>query len=111
MGRSALIALGVAALALASCNNAGPDQPRSEPQTLYRNSPVDPSMRLHWATFDADDGPGYNENNCKLAAKILNANVEAASGGPQPVGFWCEAGAFKAEGLVPSTFEARFPVD
>ena len=24
--------------------------------TLYRASPADPSMRIHMATFDADDG-------------------------------------------------------
>lgn len=85
--------------------------------TLYRNSPFTPAERVHWATFDAKDGDSqYNANNCAMAARLLNANYAASAKaeGKQPatgVGFWCEPGAFKAQGTVPATFPAAFPTD
>ena len=70
--------------------------------TLYRNSPLDPAARIHWATFDAADkgDPGvdplpYNQGNCEFAAQVLNENLRriAASKGAQPnARFWCEQG-------------------
>ncbi|MBT9513271.1 MAG: hypothetical protein IV104_13070 [Acidovorax sp.] len=57
--------------------------------TLYRNSPLDPSMRLHVATFDAADGEQYNRENCNLAADLFSRQ------GGVKTRFWCEAGRFR----------------
>jgi hypothetical protein len=101
----ALVALG------AGCSDRQP-----ETSTLYRNSPYG-VLRVHVATFDADDsGGGYNRDNCEMAARIYNANVAAlrrANGkaGDSDVGFWCEPGRFEAKGAIPGHFEAQFPTD
>ncbi len=84
--------------------------------TLYRNSFLSPSLRIHWATFDADDKGGYNMNNCLMAARLLNANVTASakSEGKRrnpAIGFWCEPGLYKEVGPVPSSFPEAFPTD
>lgn len=56
--------------------------------TLYRNSVLDPSMRIHVATFDTADGKDYNAENCNLAADLFQKQdgVETR--------FWCEPGRF-----------------
>jgi hypothetical protein len=85
--------------------------------TLYRNSPFDPTLRVHWATFDADEtDPNYNMNNCLMAARILNANVTASAKAEgmereQSAGFWCEGGAYKDNGPIPNSFPEAFPTD
>lgn len=85
--------------------------------TLYRNSPFDSSMRVHWGTFDANERDrAYNLNNCNMAARLLNANFAATARAegkePHPnTGFWCERGDYSEEGPVPSTFEAAYPTD
>lgn len=84
--------------------------------TLYRNSALDGSLRVHWATFDADDNITYNMNNCLMAARLLNANMTAAAGAEgmerdSSVGFWCEPGPYRDSGLVPSKFAEAFPTD
>ena len=84
--------------------------------TMYRNSTFDRTMRIHWATFDADDNETYNMNNCLMAARLLNANVTASAaleGKPRHVGvgFWCEPGSFRENGVVPTTFPEAFPTD
>ena len=74
-------------------------------------------MRVHWATFDAAESDrSYNLNNCQMAARLLNANVEAFAkqnmeSDPPKVGFWCEPGEYKEEGRVPFSFDAAFPTD
>ncbi len=94
-----------------SCGTSAP------PFTLYRNSPLDPSVRVHWATFDAkESNRSYNLNNCQMAARVLNANASArAEAGGQvrdpSFGFWCEPGTYKGSGPVPSDFPAAFPTD
>ena len=64
--------------------------------TLYRNSPVDPTARLHWATFDAGgEGTGAtNKANCAMAASLLDARHADLTGNAQPERFWCEKGRF-----------------
>lgn len=100
-------------LGTAACSNDAQD---SE-YTLYRDSPFDTSMRVHWATFDAPESDaGYNMDNCQMAARLLNANFKAlaAAAGKPPmpgVGFWCEKGPFLEKGAVPSYFEAAYPTD
>jgi hypothetical protein len=84
--------------------------------TLYRNSPFG-EARVHWGTFDAEESDAaYNLNNCMMAARLLNANLEASAKvenkEPSPgVGFWCEPGGFEEKGPIPSSFPAAFPTD
>jgi hypothetical protein len=104
-----LILATAALLFLAAC-----DEDRSATYTLYRNSPLEPSVRVHWATFNATDKGDYNRGNCTMAARLLNANVKASAKaeGKEPfegVGFWCELGKFKEKGNVPSEFDTAFP--
>lgn len=82
-------ALAVVAM-LAGCGAAD-----SGPYTLYRSSPVDPSMRVHWATFDAAEGADYNSENCIMAADLLQENLRKLNNGAEPIRFWCEKGAFE----------------
>jgi hypothetical protein len=106
---TALIAGGMLA---AACSEG-----RAEtPYTLYRNSFLSPSLRVHWATFDATERSGYNKDNCLMTSRLLNANVTAsakAEGKPRnpALGFWCEPGLYKEDGPVPSSFPEAFPTD
>ena len=54
---------------------------RSVTYSLYRNSDLSRELRVHWASFDADDLPGYNLSNCQMAARLLNANIKRSSSG------------------------------
>jgi hypothetical protein len=80
-----------AALALALCACARADEP--EVVTLYRNSAVSPSLRIHVATFDSAEGrdvfPLYNRLNCEEAADLYNRND------PEGKRWWCEPGRFR----------------
>lgn len=102
----------VAAFILAGC---GEVQPEGEPATLYRNSPLDPGLRVHFASFDAPDRGGFNLNNCGMAARILNANVDASAAAEgkerdPAVGFWCELGTYSQQGATPPpSFESEYP--
>lgn len=82
MSRAA-IALVAGCLSLVSCTN------RSEPFTLYRNSPLDPNMRIHIATFDAEGPDTYNQTNCALAEKLFSAQEGVTAK------FWCEKGRYR----------------
>ncbi|MFC0304403.1 hypothetical protein ACFSTI_29335 [Rhizorhabdus histidinilytica] len=99
---------------LVACSGASS---RSDTATLYRNSAFDPTMRVHWASFDADESdPAYNSNNCGMAARLLNANVAASAKADgkerdASVGFWCELGPYREKGSVPSQFYESFPAD
>lgn len=57
--------------------------------TLYRNSVLNPKMRIHVATFDADDGAAYNSGNCNQAQSLFEAQDGVKTK------FWCEKGRFK----------------
>ncbi len=64
--------------------------------TLYRNSVLDKSARIHIATFDSEDRiinqdnyNSYNKENCQRAA-ILFQPSEASE-----EKYWCEKGKFK----------------
>jgi hypothetical protein len=101
-----------------SVSACGSDEPvGAQPFTLYRNSPIELAVRVHWATFDATESdPNYNRNNCEMAARLLNANVDASSAAEgkerhDGVGFWCEAGRYSEDGTVPSSFHSAFPTD
>lgn len=107
--------LAIAVLALAACE--GHKTEETYTATLYRNSGLDHSMRIHWATFDADEADrNYNINNCGMAARLLNSNLRASAADEENerdefLGFWCEPGRFSDKGRVPMTFEAAFPTD
>jgi hypothetical protein len=114
--RAAYAVLASAVLTACGGSEPGAAITEAETATLYRNSNFVSGMRIHWATFDADDGPAYNINNCRMAARLLNANLIASAEeeGKEPhpsVGFWCEPGTFHSEGRVPSSFEADYPTD
>ncbi len=82
--------------------------------TLYRTSSMDGSLRVHWGTFDAHESdPSYNKANCEMAARLLNANMQALNGGTnaESLGFWCEVGRFSDKGPIPDSFTAAFPTD
>jgi len=60
--------------------------------TLYRNSPMDPTFRLHIATFDSIEGYDdrmYNYENCKRAQVAFEKDPVFA--GAQ---FFCDVGRF-----------------
>lgn len=57
--------------------------------TLYRNSLVEDITRVHVATFDADDGESYNQENCMIAAELFKQQPSVK------VRYWCERGRFK----------------
>jgi hypothetical protein len=97
-------------VALSACGF--PSSSEAEPETLYRNSQVDGSMRIHVATFDAENSNlHYNLLNCQMTSKVLNANVEKLNPERkrQRVGFWCEKGTFEEEGQAVTAFDAEFP--
>lgn len=103
------------ALSLSGCGSGNAAD--AAPVTLYRNSLADLTMRIHFATFDADDGVNYNLANCQMAARLLNANIRqlnsSQSAGDstyvQTTGFWCEVGGYNEAGQVPFEFDADFP--
>ncbi len=71
-------------------------------------------MRLHFGSFDAEDESNdFNINNCQMTARLLNQNVvaQSASDTVQKVGFWCEPGLYREDGMVPMGFDAEFPTD
>lgn len=60
--------------------------------TLYRNgvsiAPNDLSrLRLHIASFDADDGADYNWENCETARQLFQTQPGVT------VRYWCENGS------------------
>jgi hypothetical protein len=57
--------------------------------TLYRNSILDPGMRVHVGSFDSGQGADYNAKNCKVAAELFGAQEGVQTR------FWCEKGRFR----------------
>jgi len=79
------LATAVFAFLLAACG--GPSD--AEIFALYRNSVTSENMRLHIATFDAQDGEAYNRENCEQAKLLFQAQPGVKTR------FWCEKGRFK----------------
>ena len=67
-----------------------PDRRVSEDKvyTLYRSNPYLKTMRVHVATFDADEERSYNQENCEKARELFQAQPEVK------VRYWCEKGYF-----------------
>ena len=57
--------------------------------TLYRNSVSFADMRIHVATFDAEDGEQYNKENCNVARDLFAKQPGVT------VKYWCERGRSK----------------
>ena len=79
--------------------------------TLYRNSPGMsdlglPDTRVQVASFNLDDGSGYNHRECDRVARLLNANAQAQGVGTV---HWCEPGAYSKDGPIPVDVESDFP--
>ena len=101
----------LACFAVVGCDGASTDV---QIATLYRNSILDPQMRIHVGTFDANEKRNtYNIQNCEMTSRLLNANVQVRStkSTEQEVGFWCEPGDYEEKGLRPFSFDAEFPTD
>ncbi len=62
---------------------------KADVYTLYRNSPVDKNMRVHWATFDASNSSSYNQENCEIGRQLLQSQNGVT------VKFWCEKGKYQ----------------
>lgn len=61
----------------------------SDIYTLYRNSVLDPNMRIHVSTFDAEGDSDYNRGNCDLAKDLFMKQE-----GVKTI-FWCEKGKYR----------------
>jgi hypothetical protein len=59
--------------------------------TLYRNSATSngETMRIHVATFDADQSNAYNRENCEVAKKLFTTQPGVI------VYYWCEPGVYR----------------
>ena len=58
--------------------------------TLYRDSALDKSMRIHIATFDADESSqAYNKENCEIARDLFEGQPGVT------VTYWCEKGYYR----------------
>lgn len=84
MARALSVGMALGCLAMPACA-----QEDSAVYTLYRNSVVDVTMRIHVATFDSADGQEYNAENCFGAADLFERQD-----GVQ-VKFWCEQGRYR----------------
>lgn len=81
------IAIGCVVFGLVACSaDFGSD---SDVFTLYRNSVTDENMRIHVATFDANEKEAYNRGNCEQAQALFQAQPGVS------VKFWCEKGRFR----------------
>ena len=63
--------------------------------TLYRNGSLSDTLRIHVATFDADDVEEVNRDNCEQARELFQLHPAAVSR------FWCEKGRFRKKAPKP----------
>uniref|UniRef100_UPI004047E368 hypothetical protein n=1 Tax=Polynucleobacter sp. TaxID=2029855 RepID=UPI004047E368 len=61
----------------------------SNTYTLYRSSTVGAFMRVHIATFNADEDESYNKENCETAQELFQKQPGVT------VKFWCEKGKYR----------------
>ena len=57
--------------------------------TLYRSSMAKGALRVHVATFDADEPAKYNRGNCEIAKQLFQ-NQPGVN-----VRYWCEKDYYK----------------
>lgn len=71
-------------------NHASTTEYPEKPVTLYRSSLVDPNIRVHVATFDAENmSLTYNSENCEIAAQLFENQLGVT------VKYWCEPGRYQ----------------
>lgn len=56
--------------------------------TLYRNGSLSDTLRIHVATFDADENADDNRDNCEQVRELFQLHPAATSR------FWCESGRY-----------------
>ena len=57
--------------------------------TLYRNVSLSDTLRIHVATFDADEEADYNRDNCEQTRELFQLHPSQLSR------FWCEKGRYR----------------
>ncbi len=66
----------------------------AEVYTFYRNSLLDPAMRIHVSTYDSKEGgkanPDYNRAACEEAAQLFR-EMDATK-----KHWWCEKGKYRS---------------
>ena len=69
----------------------------NETYTLYRNGVASDTLRIHVATFDADeeDDKNYNHDNCEQARELFQLHPNQLSR------FWCEKGRYRKKAPKP----------
>ena len=78
------------AMALLALSIASPSKADSTSTfALIRDSALAPTMRIHVATFDTQEGEAYNLENCSLVAVLMQQQPGVTTR------FWCERGAFR----------------
>jgi hypothetical protein len=63
--------------------------------TLYRNGALSDTLRIHVATFDADDDAETNRATCEQTRELYQLQPAALSR------FWCEKGRFRKKAPKP----------
>lgn len=81
--------VGFVTITWASISLAQAQSRNEDSYTLYRNSVSFADMRIHVATFDAEDGEQYNKENCNLARELFVKQPGVI------VKYWCERGRFR----------------
>ena len=76
------------AVAMSGCGLSGATSD-DRTYTLYRNSVTHVNMRIHVATFDANEKEKYNRENCDVARQLFQAQPGVKTK------FWCEKGRYK----------------
>ena len=89
--RALSCAAGLSALvATSGCDRADNRQTdKAAVYTLYRDSVVGESPRVHVATFDAAENEPYNHDNCSQAQSLFQNQRGVQTH------YWCEKGRFK----------------
>lgn len=87
-----LLIFACAVVALVGCHRSGSLADDAIVYTLYRNSAVNESMRIHVATFDATETEKYNLENCNTARDLWAASIAPVK---SPVRYCCEKGRFR----------------
>ena len=78
------------AVAIVGCDARRPqDVSDDSVYSLVRNSALDSLMRVHVATFDANEKPEYNHENCDRVRDLLQRQPLVTTR------YWCEKGRFK----------------
>ena len=87
-GRGMRVIVLILGLLLAACNQTNV-QTEANVYTFYRNSILEPSMRIHVATFDSVDRTDYNRASCEEAAGLYRKHDT------EKKNWWCEKGRYR----------------